>query len=57
MNEQLMVIADFLEEYRTELAAREDVFELNPMYRRGLLDGFTLIIKILRAGGEQNESK
>ncbi len=57
MNNELNIIANFLEEYQTELAAREDLFELDPMYRRGVLDGFEIIISLLRAGGEYNVSK
>jgi hypothetical protein len=57
MDKSLIIIADFLEEYQTELAAREDLFELDPIYRRGVLDGFEIIITLLRAGGEYNESK
>ena len=57
MDNELIIIADFLKEYQTELAAREDLFELDPMYRRGVLDGFEIIISLLRAGGEHNVSK
>jgi len=57
MNDELIVIADFLEEYQTELAAREDLRKLDPKYRRGVLDGFEIIITLLRAGGERNVSE
>ena len=57
MNKEVIVIADFLEEYRTELAASEELLKQDPKYRRGFLDGFTLIIELLRRGGERNVSK
>lgn len=43
----IKIIIDDIEQYRKELAERQDVKELSVKYQQGLQDGMRLIIKKL----------